>query len=157
MNPEYGAGDYGPFGGKCLPKDTVAFVAWGHRSGWIISNFTLLLSLSYFLVSLIFQLWLPAGVLVLWWLVSRGVRISPNLLKHPLNIRLIPVYVATNFAMAIMRIYALLTLNRQDWLTRGARKRTTSLGLVVARVGTVCIMAYLFWWYITTASEQRYL
>lgn len=33
-NPEYGTGDYGPFGGKCLPKDTVAFVAWAHRSGW---------------------------------------------------------------------------------------------------------------------------
>ncbi|MDP3879872.1 MAG: hypothetical protein Q8Q07_06170 [Dehalococcoidales bacterium] len=33
-NPEYGTKDYGPFGGKCLPKDTVAFVAWAQRSGW---------------------------------------------------------------------------------------------------------------------------
>ncbi|MBI2850776.1 MAG: hypothetical protein HYX80_07025 [Chloroflexi bacterium] len=33
-NPEYGTKDYGPFGGKCLPKDTVAFVAWAERSGW---------------------------------------------------------------------------------------------------------------------------
>ncbi len=33
-NPEYGTRDYGPFGGKCLPKDTVAFVAWAQRSGW---------------------------------------------------------------------------------------------------------------------------
>lgn len=109
----------------------------------IISNFTLLLSLSYFLVSLVFQLWLPAGVLVLWWLVSRGVRISPNLLRRPSNIRLIPVYVVTNFAMAIVRIYALLTLNRQDWLTRGASRRTANFGLVLARVGTACILALL--------------
>lgn len=33
-NPEYGTKDYGPFGGKCLPKDTVAFVAWAQRNGW---------------------------------------------------------------------------------------------------------------------------
>ena len=109
----------------------------------IISNFTLLLSLSYFLVSLVFQLWLPAGVLVLWWLVSRGVRISPNLLRRPSNIILIPVYVVTNFAMAIVRIYALLTLNRQDWLTRGASRRTANFGLVLARIGTACILALL--------------
>jgi UDPglucose 6-dehydrogenase len=32
-NPAYGTKDYGPFGGKCLPKDTVAFIAWAHRSG----------------------------------------------------------------------------------------------------------------------------
>ena len=109
----------------------------------IVSNLTLLLSLSYFLVSLAFRLWLPAGVLVLWWLASRGVRISPNLLRHPANIRLIPVYVVTNFAMAIVRIYALLTLNRQDWLTRGSRRRTADFGLALARVGTACILALL--------------
>lgn len=32
-NPEYGTKDYGPFGGKCLPKDSVAFLAWATRGG----------------------------------------------------------------------------------------------------------------------------
>jgi UDPglucose 6-dehydrogenase len=32
-NPEYGIKDYGPFGGKCLPKDTLAFVEWAKRGG----------------------------------------------------------------------------------------------------------------------------
>ncbi|MBI4330655.1 MAG: hypothetical protein HY673_05195 [Chloroflexi bacterium] len=32
-NPEYGTKDYGPFGGKCLPKDTVAFLAWAKKGG----------------------------------------------------------------------------------------------------------------------------
>lgn len=27
-NPEYGIRDFGPFGGTCLPKDTVAFLSW---------------------------------------------------------------------------------------------------------------------------------
>lgn len=109
----------------------------------IISNFTLLLSLSYFFVSLVLQLWIPAGVLVAWWLVSRVVKISPNLVRHPSNIRLIPVYIGMNFVMAIVRIYALLTLNRQDWLTRGAKRQRSNFGLVLARVGTACILALL--------------
>ncbi|MBI2832137.1 MAG: hypothetical protein HYX79_07770 [Chloroflexi bacterium] len=32
-NPEYGTKDYGPFGGKCLPKDTLAFLSWAKRGG----------------------------------------------------------------------------------------------------------------------------
>ncbi len=32
-SPEYGTRDYGPFGGKCLPKDTLAFLSWAKRSG----------------------------------------------------------------------------------------------------------------------------
>lgn len=30
-NPEYGTRAFGPFGGKCLPKDSVAFLAWARR------------------------------------------------------------------------------------------------------------------------------
>lgn len=32
-NAEYGTKNYGPFGGKCLPKDTVAFLAWAKKGG----------------------------------------------------------------------------------------------------------------------------
>ena len=32
-NPEYGTKNYGAFGGKCLPKDTLAFVEWARRGG----------------------------------------------------------------------------------------------------------------------------
>ncbi|MBI4330654.1 MAG: glycosyltransferase [Chloroflexi bacterium] len=106
-----------------------------------ISNFTLLLSLAYFSVSLVLQLWAPAAVLVAWWLVSRTLRLMPNLARRPANVRIIPIYVGINFAMAIVRIYALLTLNRQDWLTRGARRQKGNLGLVLARVGTFLIVA----------------
>jgi hyaluronan synthase len=105
-----------------------------------ISNFTLLISPAYFVVSLILGLWVPALILAAWWLVSRGVRLMPNLLRRPSNIRLIPVYIGINFALGVVRIYALLTLNRQDWLTRGAPRKKESLGLVLARVGTAAIV-----------------
>lgn len=32
-NPKYGTMDKGSFGGKCLPKDTQAFLAWTQRNG----------------------------------------------------------------------------------------------------------------------------
>ncbi|MBI2832136.1 MAG: glycosyltransferase [Chloroflexi bacterium] len=108
-----------------------------------ISNFTLLVSLVYFIISLILQLWIPAVILFLWWLFSRSLRISPNLVSHPKNIKLVPVYVWVNFALAIVRIYSLLTLNRQDWLTRGVRRRPISPGLVLARIATFLIVALM--------------
>lgn len=105
-----------------------------------ISNFTLLVSLAYFSVSLILQLWIPAAVLAVWWLFSRALRLIPNLIRRPANARIIPVYILVNFVMAIVRIYALLTLNRQDWLTRGARRQPENFGLLLARIGTSLII-----------------
>lgn len=109
----------------------------------IISNFTLLVSPAYFVISLIIGLWIPAAVLFLWWLLSRSLRLMPNLAVHRDNLRLVPVYIGTNFAMAVVRTYALLTLNRQDWLTRGVAKKPGNAGLVLARIGTVAIVALI--------------
>jgi UDP-glucose 6-dehydrogenase len=33
-NPKYGTEDKGSFGGKCLPKDTQAFLAWAQSRGF---------------------------------------------------------------------------------------------------------------------------
>lgn len=109
----------------------------------IISNFTLLLSLDYFIISLVLGLWIPAAILVLWWLFSRSVRILPNLVRRPSNVKRVPLYIVVNFAMAFVRLYALLTLNRQDWLTRGAQKKPGNFGLVLARLATLAIVAGL--------------
>jgi len=112
----------------------------------LVSPFALILSLMYFIVSLVFQLWIPAAIFFIWWLFSRGVRILPHLLRRPRNIRLVPVYVFANFAMAIIKIYALLTLNRQDWITRRGAERAPKSGtfrLMLARIATVGILATL--------------
>lgn len=107
-----------------------------------ISNFTMLLSLTYFVVSLILGLWIPAAILLGWFLFSRGIRISSHLARRPGNFKLIPVYVVTSYIMATIRIYGLFTLNRQDWITRGAAKRST-FGLFMARVAVVAIITGL--------------
>jgi hyaluronan synthase len=108
-----------------------------------ISNFTLLLSLVYFVVSIILQLWLPAGIIAGWWLFSRAIRLMPHIIRRPDNIVLVPFYILVNFSMAVVRIYSLFTLNRQDWLTRGAGKKQGSLGLVLAKLGTAAVIILL--------------
>ncbi|MBI2910301.1 MAG: glycosyltransferase [Chloroflexi bacterium] len=109
----------------------------------IISNFTLLLSPVYFLVSLVFQFWIPAAMLLVWWLFSRSMRIGPALVRRPDYVMLVPLYVVVNFTMAIVRIYGLLTLNRQDWLTRGVQRKPVNASLWLARIGTLAIIALL--------------
>jgi len=112
----------------------------------LVSPLALLLSLMYFIVSIVFQLWIPAATLFVWWFFSRGFRILPHLLRRPRNIKLVPVYVFANFSMAIIKIYALLTLNRQDWITRRGAERAPKSGtfhLMLARIATVSILAAL--------------
>lgn len=110
----------------------------------LVSPLTLSLSLIYFVVSLVLQLWIPAVILFVWWLFSRGVRILPHLLRRPGDIVLLPVYVFVNFAHAITKIYGLLSLNHQDWITRrGAERAPKSDGfsLALARAGTLVILS----------------
>jgi len=71
------------------------------------------------------------------------VRILPHLLRRPRNIVLVPAYVFANFTMATIKIYALLTLNRQDWITRRGAERAPESGtfhLILARVATFLIL-----------------
>ena len=78
-----------------------------HLVDRIICPFTLTLSLAYFLVSLVQQMWLPAAILLAWYIFSRGVKIAPHLLKRPADLVILPAYVAANFATAIVRIYSI--------------------------------------------------
>jgi len=112
----------------------------------IICPFTLTLSLAYFLVSLTQKMWLPVAVLLTWYILSRGVKIIPHLMRRPADIAILPVYVLANFATAIIRIYSLLTLNHQDWITRRDTHRAPKTGyhnLILARIGTLAIVISL--------------
>ncbi len=42
----------------------------------------------------------------------------PHLRRSPRDIALVPVYVGLNFYFALLKLYALFTLNQQGWITR---------------------------------------
>jgi hypothetical protein len=49
-------------------------------------------------------------------MVGRGVKILPHLRRHPEDIFLLPVFVAINFLMALVKLYALVTIREQKWI-----------------------------------------
>ncbi len=117
-----------------------------HLIDRVICPFTLTLSLTYLLVSLVQEMWLPAAILLTWYVLSRGVKIIPHLIRRPGDIVVLPAYVLANFATAIIRIYSLLTLNHQDWITRRDTLRAAKTGhynLILARIVTLVIIVSL--------------
>lgn len=99
----------------------------------IIQSFTLILSPIYFFISLYYGLYFGAFFIVVWWFISRAIKMHPHLERRPEDISLLPFYVLFTFASAIMRIYALFTLNTQGWITRWDKSRLakfTTLHLV---------------------------
>ncbi|GAB5587386.1 hypothetical protein Unana1_02286 [Umbelopsis nana] len=65
---------------------------------------------------------LPAWDIILsylvWLLATRIIKLSPHLFKRPQDIIHVPAFLIFNFYFAIMKIYALFTLNVTGWGTR---------------------------------------
>lgn len=97
-----------------------------------VSSFTLLLAPTFLVLALVRGDWLVAIALVNWWLVSRATKILPHLRRRPQDLLILPLFILLSFVMAVVKIYALLTIRAQRWLTRdvavvdGAVVRTES-------------------------------
>jgi cellulose synthase/poly-beta-1,6-N-acetylglucosamine synthase-like glycosyltransferase len=83
-----------------------------------ISSFTLLLGPIFMVVALVHHNWIFAGVLALWWQISRSAKLLPHIRRRPSSFFFVPGYVVVSWVMALIKIHALLTLRRQRWLTR---------------------------------------
>jgi len=83
-----------------------------------IQPFSLLISPIYFLISIFVGLWIPALVIVIWWLVSRSIKIFPHFKEKPRDILILPMFIVYQFISGVIRIYALFSLNTQGWITR---------------------------------------
>jgi cellulose synthase/poly-beta-1,6-N-acetylglucosamine synthase-like glycosyltransferase len=81
-----------------------------------ISVFTLLIGPIAFCVALYLNHWILAVSIVVLWIVGRGIRLIPHLRHNPQDIKMIPIYVLSNFWMAIAKLYALVTIRDQKWI-----------------------------------------
>ncbi len=93
----------------------------------IVQPFVLLLSPIYFITALVYGHWLVAVVVVVWWHASRFVRLWPHLQRRPADILMLPAYLLFTFAAALIRLYALFTINQQGWITRWDKSRLQQL------------------------------
>jgi len=118
-----------------------------HMLDKFVQPITLLLAPIYFIVSLMVGLWQGALVILIWWLVSRTVKIFPYLRENPKDITILPLYVLMTFATAVIRIYALLTVDQQGWITRWDKSRlfqARSFDRALSYLSTSAIMIALF-------------
>jgi cellulose synthase/poly-beta-1,6-N-acetylglucosamine synthase-like glycosyltransferase len=83
-----------------------------------IAPFTLLVGPVVLILALIVGHWQLVFSLLIWWHVSRAFKIWPHLRRHPADWLILPVFVAVNFCMSIVKAEALLTITEHKWLTR---------------------------------------
>jgi hyaluronan synthase len=83
-----------------------------------VSSFTLLLSPFFMGLALARQDWAVVVALFIWWMLSRSAKLLPHLKRRPSSFLLIPAFTLVSFVMAGVKLYALLTIRRQQWLTR---------------------------------------
>jgi cellulose synthase/poly-beta-1,6-N-acetylglucosamine synthase-like glycosyltransferase len=87
-----------------------------------ITIFTLFFGPIFFSLAIYFNHWVVALSIVGLWLCGRTIKIIPHLRRHPKDILLVPVYVAINFLLALVKLYALVTIREQKWI-RGVQER----------------------------------
>jgi cellulose synthase/poly-beta-1,6-N-acetylglucosamine synthase-like glycosyltransferase len=83
-----------------------------------VAPFTLLLSPIALIFAVILQKWWLVGAIVVWWLISRAIKLLPHFVRKPADIILLPLYVPLSFFMSLVRAHSLITINRHEWLTR---------------------------------------
>ena len=128
------------FSGWVWTKPALAF----HLLDRLFQPLTTLIAPTYFILSIYWQRWFITIILVLWWLISRTVKIWPNLRRRRSSIIVLPWYILFSYWFAILRIYAFFTMNLQGWGTRWDRSRMRMLKpfrLVPAYVATAVTVA----------------
>lgn len=114
-----------------------------------VSPFTFLLGPIYMGIAISLEHWLVVQIIAIWWLVSRSVKIWPHLRRTPLDIFFVPFFILIQYPFAILKIYALFTLNYQGWITRwdtNRLRRWSFFHLLPSRVATFAVifgMAFL--------------
>lgn len=100
-------------------KPALAF----HLIDRLFQPITTLIAPTYFILSIYWQRWFITIILVAWWLISRTVKIWPNLRRRRSSIIVLPWYILFSYWFAILRIYAFFTMNLQGWGTRWSSSR----------------------------------
>ena len=83
-----------------------------------VAPFTLLVGPIVLLVAIAVGKWPLVLALLLWWCISRALKIWPHLRRRPLDLAILPVFIAVTYYMSLIKAYSLFTINEHKWLTR---------------------------------------
>ncbi|KAG0172215.1 hypothetical protein DFQ28_011280 [Apophysomyces sp. BC1034] len=62
--------------------------------------------------------WNIVASYLVWLFLTRLIKLMPHLIRRPQDITALPAFLVFNFYFAVMKIYALFTLNKVAWGTR---------------------------------------
>lgn len=86
---------------------------------FLLTPLTMGLTLWYLVFSRLELSWQSAALAVGWLIVGRGIRGYSHLRRHPSDLYLLPLLTFVVIFISLpIKVYALLTLNKQGWLTR---------------------------------------
>ena len=83
-----------------------------------VSSFTLLAAPVFMGLAIAHRRWTFVALLAGWWWLSRSIKLLPHLRRRPSSFFLVPPFVLLTFWMAVVKLWALLTVRKQRWLTR---------------------------------------
>lgn len=81
-----------------------------------ISTFTLFLGPIFFGVAIYLNQWVVALAIMCLWIVGRGIKILPHLKRCPQDLFLLPIFIAVYFLIALIKLYALVSIREQKWI-----------------------------------------
>jgi len=85
----------------------------------LLTPVTMGMALSYLLFSRLEMTGRGVLLVLIWLLVGRGVRGYSHLRRHPQEVLLLPLLAVVVIMISLpIKLYALLTMNKQGWLTR---------------------------------------
>ena len=127
-----------------------------HMLDKFVSPITLLLAPIYFAVSLFLGHWQVALIILVWWLASRAVKLFPHFKEKPGDVYILPVYILMTFVMAVVKVYALITIDEQGWITRWDKSRLATLNFfkrTISYAATASLMFALFFVIFTYKNQ----
>lgn len=96
------------------------------------------------------DVWLLTGLVVVWWLISRSVKLFPYLRARK-RVDMVPPYILWTFAMIPVQIFGMLTATVQGWLTRGEdsrysvpTKRNRRISALASLTVALVILVYVY-------------
>ena len=114
----------------------------------VLQSFVVILSPIFFGIALVYEQYIAAIIIFIWWFMSRAVKMYSHLIQKPYNITVLPGFVLFSFLTGVLKIYALFTLNTQGWITRWDKSRLPQmrfLSSVPAYLSTASVIVVLIY------------
>lgn len=119
-----------------------------HNLDRFLQPFFMLLGPIVLIISIAQQLWLVVGVIIGWWFGSRLIKLSGYFIQSPSKIIFLPAYIIFSYVNTVLKIYALITIFEQGWITRwdaSRMKRQKKFNLARGVVGTLAVIGLMVW------------